>query len=477
MTLIEKINSLTWYNNLAKLKEVLKEVSTSGGSGSGIVDAPAIAGTGTTVMTFDEIRYHGLTNQTGNIVLELNATPNINKNGRVQVLDINGTPPYTLSHLANSVNSNGVSFDNTKNNVIYYDFVNGKLKYNIILQNLPDVIAPLLVSATVQNASPSNIVLTYSEPLTVSPLPAFSDFVLNLSKTVTGILITGNVITLTVNTPYVNGNVPTIGYTSGVNKIKDLAGNIAINLVGQAVTNNINPPAFNSKSISQTTNNILTSVANPTGLSFSTGIGGTDSPFSISYWVYQTINGNSQIISLAHISTPNDYQYVVLHSASSIVLYLRSSPFELMGTYSTAGIPLNVWTNVVITYSGNKLNNGIKIYKNASLQSVASDNNGVYTGGVAVSSDYKLNIAGTSLNSASVYNKGLLDEISVINKELTQTEVTELYNGGTPVNLLTSSFAINVKSYFRFEDNLNDSGTNGYNLSPAGTTVYSTNKP
>ena len=144
---------------------------------------------------------------------------------------------------------------------------------------------------------------------------------------------------------------------------------------------------------------------------------------------------------------------------------------------TTTGIPLNVWTNVIITNNGSKTNSGIKIYKNSVLQSVLSDNQGTYTGGVAVSSNYKLNIAGASIDAGSLYDKGLLDEITFINKELNQTEVTELYNGGTPVNLLTSSFAANVKSYYRFEDNLNDLGTNGYNLTPAGTSVYSTNKP
>ena len=406
--------------------------------------------------------------------MTLNATPNINKNGRIQVYDINGNSVNTFTPPANSINSNGVAFDNTKNNVVYFDFVNGKLKHNITLQNLPDVVAPTLVSAIIQASNPSNIVLTYSELLTVSPLPAFSDFVLNLSKTVTAISIVGSVVTLTVNAPYVGGNMPTISYTSGVNKIKDLAGNIAGNLVGQVVTNNF---IFNSKSLDQTTNNILKSIANPTGVSFSTGAGGVDSAFTLSYWVFQTINGNGQIISLTHISSLNDYQYAVFHSASAIAVYLKSDLTNSIGTYSTTGIPLNVWTNVVITYNGNKTNAGIKIYKNSVLQSVLSDNAGTYTGGLAISGNYKLQIAGSAQDAGSVYNKGLLDEIPFINKELTQTEVTELYNGGTPINLLTSSFAINVKSYYRFEDDLNDLGTNAYNLIPTLAPVYSTNKP
>ena len=238
-------NSETHNFSLEAIKKLINSPS-----GSGIVDAPAIAGSGTTIMTFDEIRYHGLTTQTENIVLVLNTTPNINKNGRVQVYDVNGAPPFTFTHPANSVNSNGVVFDPTKNNVIYYDFVNGKIKFNITLQNLPDVVAPTLVSATVQNANPSNIVLTYSEPLTVLPLPAFTDFALNLSKTVTAISIVGSVVTLTVNAPYVSGNMPTLSYTSGVNKIKDLAGNNATNLVNQVITNsNKAEDNFNSANI------------------------------------------------------------------------------------------------------------------------------------------------------------------------------------------------------------------------------------
>ena len=125
-------------------------------TGSGIVDAPAIAGIGTTIMTFDEIRYHAPTNQTGNIVLQLNTTPNINKNGRVQVYDVNGTPPYTWSHPVGSESGNGVFFDNTKNNVLYYDNVNGKLKHNIILQNLPDSVPPIYLTQSISNVAPNS---------------------------------------------------------------------------------------------------------------------------------------------------------------------------------------------------------------------------------------------------------------------------------------------------------------------------------
>ena len=301
MTLIEKINSLTWYNNLSKLKEVLKEASTSGGSG--IVDAPAISSSGVTIVKFDKITYYGTTNQTDNISFVLDTTPNINKNGCVQVYDINGMTGKTTSfptELQNWVNSNGITFDPEKNNVIYMDYVNGKINFNITKRNKLDIVAPTLVSATIENANPSNVVLTYIEPLTVSPLPAFSDFALNLSKTVTNIAIAGNVVTLTVNSPYVSGNLPTFNYTGGTNKIKDLALNNATDLVNQVITNNISfgslaEDNFNSANV--------------------TDIAGRLTPIGNKIWVHESGIGTVGIVAneikLTSSSTTADEIYTI----------------------------------------------------------------------------------------------------------------------------------------------------------------------
>ena len=364
-------------------------------AGFGIVDAPAIAGIGTTIMTFDEIRYHAPTNQTGNIVLQLNATPNINKNGRVQVLDINGTPPYTLSHLENSVNSNGVAFDNTKNNVIYYDNVNGKLKYNITLQ---DFTSPTLISATVQNSNPSNIVLTYSEALMVSPLPSFTDFALNLSKTVTAISIVGSVVTLTVNSPYAFGNLPTISYTAGVNKIRDLAGNNAANLVNQVITNsNKAEDNFNSANITS-----IEGRATPIGnyiwtkSGLGTGTAGiaanafknTGAVLNMDNFYTLPVGRNVDFsITYNAIGTVGSASIIIGYSTSSNMYYLNSA--LVLRKVTGAG------NNIVSSIAGGLVNgdvvrvvltdttisvfkNGIQIYTGASDPAVTGTSAGVY---------------------------------------------------------------------------------------------------
>lgn len=102
----------------------------------------------------------------------------------------------------------------------------------------PDVIAPTLLSAIVSNAAPSNIVLTYNETINPAIIPATSTGAVS-GKTITGVAISGSTVTYTVNTPFVFGDTITFSYTQGVNKIQDMSGNFAANLVSQAVTNNI----------------------------------------------------------------------------------------------------------------------------------------------------------------------------------------------------------------------------------------------
>lgn len=103
----------------------------------------------------------------------------------------------------------------------------------------PDLVAPLLSTATVEEAFDNRIILAYNENLNALVIPATTDFVVSGGKTVTNVSIVNGIVTLTVNSAYVFGDVITVSYTSGVNKLQDANGNFAANLVSQAVTNNI----------------------------------------------------------------------------------------------------------------------------------------------------------------------------------------------------------------------------------------------
>lgn len=108
---------------------------------------------------------------------------------------------------------------------------------------VPDAIAPVLQSATVEDATPTVITLTYDEALNTGSVPAISDFVASGGKAVSSIQVTGTTVLVTVDAAYAASDAITISYTPGSNPIQDVAGNDAIALVDQAVTNNIVPLA------------------------------------------------------------------------------------------------------------------------------------------------------------------------------------------------------------------------------------------
>ncbi len=140
----------------------------------------------------------------------------------------------TVSYTASGTSIKDVPLNNAAN------LVNYSVTNNIAA---PDIVAPVLLTATVENANLNKIVLTYDEDLSLLVIPAVGDYAGSGGRAVTNVAIALGVVTLTVNTPYAYGDVITISYTAGVNKLQDPSGNFAANLVAQSVTNNINSPA------------------------------------------------------------------------------------------------------------------------------------------------------------------------------------------------------------------------------------------
>ncbi len=103
----------------------------------------------------------------------------------------------------------------------------------------PDLVAPVLATATIENANLNKIILTYNEDLNASIIPATTNFTVSGGKTVTNVAIVNGVVTLTVNSNYATGDVITVSYVPGTNKLQDPSGNLAIALTNQSVTNNI----------------------------------------------------------------------------------------------------------------------------------------------------------------------------------------------------------------------------------------------
>ena len=125
--------------------------------------------------------------------------------------------------------------------------LNGNNAANLVAQAVtnnvapPDLVAPTVQSATVDNGSPNVISIVFDEALDEAYQSAIADYTVSGGKTVTAVLVSEFTVSLTVNTPYANGDVITVSYAGVTNRLRDSNGNFVANISNQAVTNNISP--------------------------------------------------------------------------------------------------------------------------------------------------------------------------------------------------------------------------------------------
>jgi hypothetical protein len=117
---------------------------------------------------------------------------------------------------------------------------------------LPSCIANAIVSATVENAQPTNVVVTFTESLNEGVIPDISVFVLS-GKIVSSVSINGSAVTITVSSAYVFGDSISLDYTRPeTDQLRsDPDTTYIASFTGQAVTNNVAyvPPAYSDEAI------------------------------------------------------------------------------------------------------------------------------------------------------------------------------------------------------------------------------------
>ena len=160
------------------------------------------------------------------------------------------------------------------------------------------------------------------------------------------------------------------------------------------------------------------------------------SPFSYSFWIkssdttgFTVIVGNNQNARSPY-GFGHGYQFWLQYNKIN-VSFRDGSDSTNYGLDSIANVATGLWNHVVITYKYTISNtNGIKIYINGSLDSSRSAPNSANF----YSSPMKPAIMARNPNGSYEYplsSGSMLDEMSIWTKELTSTEVTELYNAGT----------------------------------------------
>jgi len=182
------------------------------------------------------------------------------------------------------------------------------------------------------------------------------------------------------------------------------------------------------------------------------GDSSTDSPFSISAWIYNDVVGNTQRIVSKLNGSSAEYLFAISGTSKvSLNLYDGDTSVRL-SVDNSATISTATWYHVATTYDGSGTLGGIKVYVNAALNTQGTSSAGSYTAMHNTANDVEV---GAWISNSTYFN-GKIDEVAIIPSELSQAQITAIYNSGFPASL--SSYS--PVGYWRMGDNDGGSGTN-----------------
>lgn len=146
-------------------------------------------------------------------------------------------------------------------------------------------------------------------------------------------------------------------------------------------------------------------------------------PFSFSFWLNPNSVGNRNLLQ----------KFTGLNEGWIVFMYVDKIRFGLSNTVFTNSINVetstsitSTMTHISVTYDGSKNASGVKIYINGVNDSLTIITNNL-TGSTSTTANFEM---GRNLSSLGWYN-GIMDEVGVWDRELTPTEITQLYNSGS----------------------------------------------
>lgn len=165
-----------------------------------------------------------------------------------------------------------------------------------------------------------------------------------------------------------------------------------------------------------------------TGNAFSFTNGTTDRPFSIKANIYLRGLGVTQTILGKYSGSANNtseyFFYVRPTNQLAIVCCNRLTGNVIIGA-QTAVLSLNTAYNVVVTYDASGTFGGFKIYINGVSQTLTNISSGTGYVGMGITALNPV-IGNIAQASATFAMGGMIDELYVFNRVITQAEVTTL---------------------------------------------------
>jgi hypothetical protein len=165
---------------------------------------------------------------------------------------------------------------------------------------------------------------------------------------------------------------------------------------------------------------------------FSFGNGTTDSPFTISAWIKMDSTARFRIFN-KYAGTISEYQFGT-GGAGNLQFFIFDDTNAFIYRARTHSAILNTgqWYHVAATYSGvGGLNaqDGMKIY----VDGIRVDDSTVSGGSYVAMGNKTTPVYIGKLDTT--YANGLIDEVSIYDSELSQSQITDIYNGGEPATI------------------------------------------
>lgn len=95
----------------------------------------------------------------------------------------------------------------------------------------------------------------------------------------------------------------------------------------------------------------------------------------------------------------------------------------------------NTWIHYVVTYDGGTIDNGLKLYRNGQIITSGSSSPGTYTSMRNTFANFEIG----SINNQTAVADGSMDEVFVINQELSQPQIASIFNLGFNFTLIDTT--------------------------------------
>ena len=170
---------------------------------------------------------------------------------------------------------------------------------------------------------------------------------------------------------------------------------------------------------------------------FSFGDGSTDSPFSVSAWIKVGNTGINRIVNKVD-GTNAEWLFSTGTNNRTLVLNLYSSGATTSGpNRGVAGSTsfnsyINQWVHVACSYDGtggNTAYNGMKLYFNGQLETTTNLAAGTYVAMANTAAPLRI---GSDINFTNNHFDGSISNVAVYNSALLPSQVSNLFNFGTP---------------------------------------------